>query len=447
MNLADKLKRQLELQKKNQANLENPSARIAAEEEPAASVSIQTTPLQIQLGRLKHFQAARAGEVALPTLGKSAPLFEESDIRSNPAGQYVQLVFRHQTPLDSSEEWSKLRSLFALLQQFQLECPPEKVLFLDTETTGLSGGTGTCVFLVGIGFWGPEGLTVEQYFMRGFPEERAMLTALAERVEGVEALVTFNGKVFDVPLLETRFLLSRLAWRFKSIPHLDLLYPVRRLWKLRLKECSLGNAEQRILGIEREEDVPGHLIPHLYFNYLQTGKPRGIREILSHNRQDIVSLALLTSKAADILLALAPEARWLPEELLGAGRYFQALGREQLSLEFHRAALDAPMEEEVETEALIRLARLLKSREAYAEAVPLWEKLLHRRSLHAEEACESLAIYCEHHRRDLSLALGYAETGLREFGKTGKFSDRWHRRLARLQRKMGKHPQGMMEQD
>jgi hypothetical protein len=443
MNLADKLKRQLELQKKNQAHRESPPFRSAQAEEPPAGISSPAVPLRIQLERLKHFPSARGDETARPDFQKAGPLFAASDLRSNPAGEYVHLCFRQCAPANPDEEWKKLQALFSLLLRVQLEGPPERILFLDTETTGLSGGTGTGVFLVGLGSWGAAGLAVEQYFMRGFPDERAMLSALAERMEGAEALVTFNGKVFDLPLLETRFLLSRLAWQRKNLPHLDLLYPVRRLWKLRLKDCSLGNAEQMILGVEREEDVPGHLIPHLYFNYLQTGQPRGIREILAHNRQDIVSLALLTSRAAEILLASTPEARWRPEELLGAGRYFQALGKEQLSLEFHRAALDAPLAEELEGEALVRLARLLKSRKTFEEALPLWEKLLGNRSRHTEEACESLAIYYEHRRRDLAMALHYAERGLREFGEADKLSAEWQRRVSRLQRKIQRRGTGM----
>src|SRR4051794_13065804 len=159
--------------------------------------------------------------------------------------------------------------------------PHERLVLLDTETTGLAGGTGTHVFLVGLGFLAsePDGATsfvVRQYFLRQLREERALLHALGATLADFGVLVSFNGKSFDWPLLTTRFIMQRLgphrdgrAW-----PHLDLLHPSRRVWKHRLPSCSLGTLEQEILGVRRDSDVPGALIPELYFRYLRDGDTR-----------------------------------------------------------------------------------------------------------------------------------------------------------------------------
>src|SRR5262249_33194494 len=156
-------------------------------------------------------------------------------------------------------------SLVQLLTGKQIECDPSRIAFLDTETTGLSGGTGTYAFLVGIGTWRSSGFLVEQFFMRNFDEEAAVICPLEERLSQVKVVVTFNGKCFDLPLLESRFVMHRRDWPLADGIHLDLLHPSRRLWKLRLKDCSLANLEREVLGFEREEDIPGYLIPQVYF--------------------------------------------------------------------------------------------------------------------------------------------------------------------------------------
>lgn len=175
--------------------------------------------------------------------------------------------------------------------------PHERLVLLDTETTGLAGGTGTYVFLVGLGFLtadtaGPA-FVVRQYFLRELREERALLHALGATLARFGALVTFNGKSFDWPLLATRYTLARQTLPVAAWPHLDLLHPARRVWKHRLPSCSLGALEAAILGVRRVNDVPGALIPDLYFRYLRDGDPRPLLPVLAHNEADIVSLAAL----------------------------------------------------------------------------------------------------------------------------------------------------------
>src|SRR5258705_4352300 len=151
---------------------------------------------------------------------------------------------------------------------------PEKWLFLDTETTGLSGGTGTYAFLIGIAWWDSGGLQVEQFMMRDFSEEHSVLLELAARIAERPVLVTFNGKTFDWPLLESRYLMTRCIRVPELGAHLDLLHPARAVWKLRLGLVKLGELEGEVLDAprlrrHRENDVPSSLIPPIYFYYLR----------------------------------------------------------------------------------------------------------------------------------------------------------------------------------
>ncbi|MGE5325742.1 MAG: ribonuclease H-like domain-containing protein, partial [Deltaproteobacteria bacterium] len=168
-----------------------------------------------------------------------------------------------------------------------------KLAYLDTETTGLAGGTGTCAFLIGVGIVEGRQFAVRQFFLRDYPEEKAVLAALAEMLEPFAGVVTFNGKTFDLPLLETRYALARMKSPFARLVHLDLLHPARRLWKLRLDSCKLTHLEKHILGIERQGDVDGAEIPAIYFDYLRTGEARGLQPVFYHNALDIMTLTAL----------------------------------------------------------------------------------------------------------------------------------------------------------
>ncbi len=172
-----------------------------------------------------------------------------------------------------------------------------RAVFLDTETTGLAGGTGTAAFLVGIGFVEGDRFRVRQYFMRDYHEEAALLAGLAEELRRFSFLVTFNGKMFDVPLLETRFRLDRARFPLSDAPHLDLLHPARRLWKARLESCRLQVLESEILGVRRRGDIPGEAIPGIYFDYVRRRDAQAMARVFEHNRLDIVSLAALSVAA------------------------------------------------------------------------------------------------------------------------------------------------------
>lgn len=164
------------------------------------------------------------------------------------------------------------------------------MLFLDTETTGLAGGSGTYAFLVGLAYFEQGHLHLEQLIMREHCEERAMLSHLVERLEWADCLVTFNGKTFDVPLLQTRLMMNRLRFDLEDYPHLDLLPISRRLWSTALENCKLETLEEQILGLPRHGDVPGWMVPQIFFRFLQSGDARGLGQVAEHNRRDILSM-------------------------------------------------------------------------------------------------------------------------------------------------------------
>ena len=175
---------------------------------------------------------------------------------------------------------------------------PARAVFLDLETTGLSGGTGTLAFLIGTGRVEGDEFVVRQYFTRDFPDEPAVLDALAEDL-GDAPLVTFNGRSFDWPLLSTRLSIHRTAVADRA--HVDLLPPSRRLWAQSLESHSLGDLERRVLGVTRGADLPGALIPAAYFDWLRTGRSATIALAFEHNAIDIVSLAALSAVVSKIL--------------------------------------------------------------------------------------------------------------------------------------------------
>ncbi len=268
----------------------------------------------------------------------------------------------------------------------------EDLLFFDTETTGLSGGAGTLVFLVGTAWVEGTDLEVEQYFLSDFPGEPEFLEAVRERFADRAACVSFNGRSFDGPLLRGRFSLARMP--FTMGRDIDLLHPARRLWRGITGDCSLKSLEEKVLGIQRGMDIPGSEIPEVYFQYLRTGRPGVLPVVFDHNLTDVTSLARMWDALGGLLegdTAAAPvDGRALGRELLRRG---DPRGAAVLAEAF--AGGDA--------EAGLHLGLHHKRRGAWDEAVGVWERLAaEARSL---AAAVELAKYLEHRRRDPSAAL------------------------------------------
>jgi hypothetical protein len=320
---------------------------------------------------------------------------------------------------------------------------PSRLVFLDTETTGLAGGTGTCAFLIGIGAVEGMKFVVRQLFLRDYPEEKAMLEALAERLRPCEGIVTFNGKTFDVPLLETRYALARMRSPFDGLLHFDALHPARRLWKLRLESCKLTDLEEAILGISREGDVPGSEIPAIYFDYLRTGDARGLQPVFYHNALDVVSLAALTVELARALGDGGPEALGSPLDLFSLSRILGTAGSKDKSISACRQALEAGLPQQVESLALKYLAAEFKRKRQHEAAAELWLELSRREPPLAVEALEELAIHYEHHLRDLQQAVEFTLAALTHLdGQSPSVAHRtrFAKRLERLQRKLASAP-------
>ena len=309
----------------------------------------------------------------------------------------------------------------------------EGLLFLDTETTGLAGGTGTYAFLVGAALVEGERLVVLQYFMRDFDDEPALLTALEPLLAGARVIVTFNGGGFDLPLLETRFVLARRRWP-STLVHLDLLRPARRVWTGWLTDCRLTTLERAVLGLAREDDVPGGLIPMLYFDYLRSRRAAPLRRVFEHNRADVLSLVALVGWFGR---ALADTTSVRPEEMAGLGRLWEPFDLER-ALVCYRAALDAGLPEPVAQWARLRLAWWEKRAARWDAACELWEAS-RQHDLFDPRPWEELAKFHEHRARDLAAARAIVEDALglaRSAGAGGRVLDAFAYRLARLDRRL-----------
>ena len=296
---------------------------------------------------------------------------------------------------------------------------PGKWLFLDTETTGLAGGTGTYAFLVGLAWWDGGGLQVEQMFLRDFSEEHSLLHELAERVAERPVLVTFNGKTFDWPLLENRFTMTRAIRVPQLAAHLDLLHPARALWKLRLGSVRLIELEQYVLdaprlGWHREDDVSSAMIPQYYFDYLRGGTAQTLVAEVRHNQMDLRGLAALFGKINSLLDARQScyeETDSL--DLFGLSRFLQRKGEKDLARSACARALDAGLPAEIRPQATRDLALMAKRRGEREHAAALWQELV-ADPRDCVLACEQLAIHYERHVRDFARALEFTQLGIKK---------------------------------
>lgn len=312
---------------------------------------------------------------------------------------------------------------------------PRKCLFIDTETTGLSGGAGTVAFLVGAGYCEGDGFVIEQYLMREYADEPELIDRLANRMDGFETVCTFNGRKFDMPLLESRFTMCRMRHRWREMENLDLLYPARRAWKLRIGSCRLANIETEILGMERHGDLPGSEVPGRYFEYLKTGDEGLLADIIDHNRQDIATLMTLLVKLCDI--NAAPEKLTDQRDLFSMGKVLEKQGEWKPARElYHVAAFPRPRGtlaaltgERVAGMANWRQFHILRRSGDVDGAIRVLEQMLQRRQLPGE-VCVALAKLYEHKKKDLPRALEYTELA-RRYGADGSALDA---RVARLKR-------------
>jgi uncharacterized protein YprB with RNaseH-like and TPR domain len=330
----------------------------------------------------------------------------------------------------------------------------EKLLFFDTETTGLGVGAGNVPFMIGAGFFRGDEFVVQQLFIRNMAEEAAMLAYLRELLQRFTHIVSYNGRTFDWPIVKSRYVLSRRRLEEDGWLHLDLLFPARSLWKTVLDSCRLSSVESGRLGFRRKDDVPGSLAPVLYAQYLAEKDARAVAGVFVHNEHDIVSLAALSVRLAQLLRGDAVLAELGGEELLRLGAWLDKLGRRgeaerawaELAARLRGGELPPGGDR-----LLLELASAYKKRAQHERAAELWLRCVELRggsfSCPIEPYIE-LAIYYEHRARRLDEALRYAEeaqnmawrrASLTRLGdKQRELIEALRKRLARLRDKLSR---------
>ncbi len=309
----------------------------------------------------------------------------------------------------------------------------EDLCFLDTETTGLSHGAGTVAFLVGVGYFTADCFLVRQYLMRDYDEEAALLRHVAEDMERSRALCTFNGATFDLPLLEGRFTMLRMRERYAARPHVDLLPASRRVWKMRLKKCNLTSLEAAVLGMERQDDLPGALVPERYFRFLQTGDESLLADVLAHNCQDILSLAHILARL--LRLHEAPLLAGQPEDVFSLGRVYEKRGRAESARMCYRAADQGS----VSILARGRMAESYRREGNYAAAAQVYARMAREKQGGAQPLI-ALAKICEHRTRDIPAAIEYTRRAIllaadQEGADMAPLQKRYERLLSKARRK------------
>lgn len=313
---------------------------------------------------------------------------------------------------------------------------PAAVAFLDIETTGLSDGAGTYAFLVGLGRFERNHFHLYQVFMRSPAEEQALLLVVADLLRKMEAIVTFNGRGFDLPVLQSRYTMAHMPLPWEGQVHLDLLPPARQLWRLHLSSCRLASLEECLLGVQRDIiDLPGWKIPSLYHAYLQGADEQDLLPVFYHNAQDILSLVTLAVRQERFL-----QDPWGKNgarsglEFYALGRLYEKSGQTQEAVQAYRAALLLAMPQTDRERAWEQLSLLLKRQEAWEEAVEIWQDLLERPRAPLFAHVE-LAKYYEHHCKDLLQAAMITQRAIAEHGEH-PLGDNLAHRLERLQKKL-----------
>ena len=313
--------------------------------------------------------------------------------------RHGQVAIRPDAPLDVLAAWAR--------EPRFLELSLESYAFLDTETSGLAGGTGTYAFLVGVGRFINGKFRLEQFFMRDPAEESGMLEALAEYLAPTQALVTFNGKAFDAPLLITRYSLHNIPLPFKDYAHLDLLPLARRLWRDRLPSRALKYLEENVLSAPRTVDeVPGYEIPYLYFDFLRSRDARPLKGVFYHNAMDVVAMAALLTHVTAMLANPFGEEVEHGLDVVALAKLYEDLGQWETAARLFERGLEMELPETDFWLAIQRLARLEKRRGDLEKATVMWERAATRGHIYAHV---ELAKYHEHQRRDYVEALKWTQ--------------------------------------
>lgn len=310
---------------------------------------------------------------------------------------------------------------------------PRRAVFFDSETTGLAGGTGTVPFMLGFGFFSDQAFQVRIFILLDLDREGEYLEAVSRFIEagGFSAAVTFNGKAFDFPLLETRYILQRRRFPLKDMPHLDFLFPARTIWRNTFDSRKLGYLGEMLLGLSRADDIDGSDIPALYFSFLRSRAFSLIEPVIEHNAMDLVGLAAVVLLGVLYLddYSLTGDGG----EIFGLGRLCERAGLLQKAEELYKAARAASPRDDVTTLATRRLSVLLKKKKLFAEALEMWRQLAEGRDAQAQR---EISVHYEHRERNYAVALSYVERALADGRLSPSQQQEMEKRLERLRKKI-----------
>ncbi len=281
---------------------------------------------------------------------------------------------------------------------------PQNMVFLDTETTGLAGGTGTYIFLLGLGYFQEDSFIIDQYFLLDYGEELEFLAVINKFLKNYLYVVTYNGKTFDLPLLNTRLKFNRIATEFEFEEHLDLLHIARKFWKRRLESCSLGRVEQAILGTSRKEDISGEFIPQIYFDYVTRGDMDYLPIVFEHNRMDILSLACLAGYMSQYVESPLNGHLSHGVDFYSLGRFYSIQGDSETAIACFQRALEYPLSNPVRFDTMKELALIYKRQGNWEQSVQIWTQMSAENSLNPQYVMEEMAKYYEHRLRDYRTA-------------------------------------------
>lgn len=320
--------------------------------------------------------------------------------------------------------------------------PCDRWAFLDTETTGLGIASGVFAFLIGVGRITPEGFLLRQFFLRECSEEASVLAALRDHLSEFDVLITYNGKTYDQPLLEARYRMYGQKSPLGRLAHVDLLHGARRLWKLRVESCRLMELEQQILGFNREADLPGEMIPYVYFEYVRSQEACRLVPIFHHNAIDILTLACLTAIVPAAFResdcdALARLGIRRGEDLCGLARWLIGAGEAECGLELLKRAVDAGLPDRLLFRTLWDIALLEKKRGCAQAARELFRELAECRNEYRPRALEELAKHYEREERNFATALELTNQAL-VFGASESLTHRKARLEKRLARNVSR---------
>jgi uncharacterized protein YprB with RNaseH-like and TPR domain len=403
-------------------NSDNIINRLDRIKNPVAP-SLPTAASQAPADRYRRLADAVSGEVVLA-----------------PAGAYCRVTitypFGHrfgEARLDLPDPNASVQVASYTPLECEGETPLSELLFVDTETTGL-GGSGAVAFLIGCGSLTPQGFEVRQYLLPDYSDEAAMLEQVLAELHKSRTLVSYNGAAFDLNLIRDRFIVNRVSREVPCTGHFDLLHSARRLFKRRLNDCTLANVEREIFGFFRQNDIPGHLMPSIYFNWLQTDSTELFPEVLEHNRQDILSLYFLLLKVDQVFRSEGAVLDYA-EDIYSLSRVYGRRRRPQ-NIITNFESLERGSLRPLDNEVIWFHSLAYKRQGDWSRAVKLWRQLVDSPNREAYSAALELAMYFEHQVKDISQALGFSLKAQKVGPPTVRQGRLLEKRLSRLQKKL-----------